>query len=149
MSREQQKIPVESNLLGRFLLSKAREDPGGAPVTDFYKRVALVCRIIPAGHVATYGQIARLCGKPRNSRQVGYGLKCRMEEEVPAYRVVNGQGYLSGAALFSEPGEQQRRLREEGVEVSETNFVDLKKYGWSDDEADVLWLQAEFERRGI
>ena len=42
---------------------------------DFYKRMALVCRRIPEGTVATYGQIALLCRKPKNSRQVGYGLK--------------------------------------------------------------------------
>lgn len=41
---------------------------------DFYKRVACVCKRIPYGNVATYGQIALLCGSPRNSRQVGYAL---------------------------------------------------------------------------
>ena len=111
--------------------------------------MALVCQSIPTGTVATYGQIARLCGKPRNSRQVGYALRCRMEEDVPAFRVVNGQGYLSGAAMFSEPGEQQRRLREDGVEVSGSGQVDLRKYGWRDDAVEQRWLQSEFKRRGI
>lgn len=41
----------------------------------FYKKMRIVCLAIPAGSVATYGQIAMLCGKPRNSRQVGYGLR--------------------------------------------------------------------------
>ncbi len=116
---------------------------------DFYQRVALVCQTIPPGRVATYGQIALLCGMPKNSRQVGYGLKCRILEEVPAFRVVNSQGYLSGAALFSEPGGQQRRLREEGVEVSPENRVNLKKYAWDNTFDDAMWLNAEFARRGI
>lgn len=42
---------------------------------NFYERMRIVCMAIPAGTVATYGQIAMLCGKPKNSRQVGYGLK--------------------------------------------------------------------------
>ena len=41
---------------------------------DFYKRAAIVCRAIPYGKAATYGQIAMLCGRPRNARQVGYAL---------------------------------------------------------------------------
>ena len=64
---------------------------------EFYRRVGIVCRRIPRGRVATYGQIALLCGKPRNSRQVGYGLKMGLAgEDVPAHRVVNSQGILSG-----------------------------------------------------
>ena len=59
---------------------------------------------IPKGKVATYGQIALLCGKPKNSRQVGYGLKKNLAgEDVPAYRVVNGKGELSGACHFEFP----------------------------------------------
>ena len=52
--------------------------------------------------VATYGQIAMLCGKPRNSRQVGYGLRENLAgEAIPAFRVVNGRGELSGAQHLS------------------------------------------------
>ena len=116
---------------------------------DFYRRVAVVCLRIPTGNVATYGQIALLCGMPRHARQVGYALKCRITEPVPAHRVVNSQGFLSGAALFSEPGGQQRRLREEGVEVSPENRVNLKRYGWNNSFEEALWLKAEFERLGI
>jgi len=47
---------------------------------DFYQRVTIVCQAIPSGKVATYGQIALLCGCPRNSRQVGYGLNKTMED---------------------------------------------------------------------
>ena len=55
---------------------------------DFYQRAGIVCRAIPRGTVASYGQIALLCGKPKNARQVGYALnKGRLGEEVPAHRV--------------------------------------------------------------
>lgn len=68
---------------------------------DFYQRAGIVCRAIPRGTVASYGQIALLCGKPKNARQVGYALnKGRLGEEVPAHRVVNSRGLLSGAAAF-------------------------------------------------
>lgn len=71
---------------------------------DFYQRVGIVCRAIPAGKVATYGQIALLCGKPRNARQVGYALnRGRAGADVPAFRVVNGQGCSAAPRHFPDP----------------------------------------------
>ena len=111
---------------------------------DFYKRVAIVCNKIPWGKVATYGQIALLCGKPKNARQVGFGLNCRIKEPVPAHRVVNANGYLSGAAAFSAAGQQETMLRSEGVEVIGQQ-VDLKKYGWHNTMEEALELKLLFE----
>lgn len=68
---------------------------------DFYKRLGIVCRAVPEGKVITYGQAALLCGYPKNARQVGYGLKKELAGDVPAYKVVNSQGVLSGAASLS------------------------------------------------
>ena len=117
---------------------------------DFYKRVALVCRAIPDGKAVSYGQIALLCGKPHNARQVGYALNHRMtEKDIPAYRVVNSQGYLSGAASFEQPGLQKMLLEEEGIVVSAENRVDLKKDGWNNTLDDALKLRAMFEEMGI
>ena len=96
---------------------------------DFYKRAAFVCQSIPYGKVATYGQIALLCGKPKNARQVGYALNKKLSN-VPAHRVVNHQGYLSGALAFQTPDLQVQLLTAEGVQVGEDRRVDLKKYGW-------------------
>ena len=67
---------------------------------DFYERAKMICENIPRGGVATYGQIALLCGRPRNARQVGYALNKGRLGDVPAYRVVSGSGVLSGAAAF-------------------------------------------------
>ena len=115
----------------------------------FYEKMRLVCLSIPAGRVATYGQIAMLCGQPKHSRQVGYGLKNDLAgPDVPAFRVVNGRGELSGAAQFPVPGLQQKMLEAEGVEVyydGKIWRVDLKKYGWhtGPEEAESFRLQFE------
>lgn len=100
----------------------------------FYEKMRIVCLAIPVGKVATYGQVAMLCGSPRNSRQVGYGLKHDLAgSDIPAYRVVNSRGCLSGAIHFQIPGLQQKLLEDEGVAVfrnGDTWCVDLQKYGW-------------------
>lgn len=114
---------------------------------DFYKRVWIVCNCIPQGKVATYGQIALLCGKPKNSRQVGYALKMELAGDVPAYRVVNSKGILSGAFHFEMPDLQKMLLTEDGIEVTWTPEgwkVDLKKYQWQNSMAEAEELQAQF-----
>ena len=114
----------------------------------FYEKMRLVCLAIPPGTVATYGQIAMLCGKPKNARQVGYGLKHDLAgSDVPAFRIVNGKGELSGAAQFPIPGLQQKLLAEEGIQVfwNGANWcVDLKRYGWKSTPEDMEWFRLQF-----
>ena len=120
---------------------------------DFYRRMELVCRLIPHGCVATYGQIALLCGKPKNARQVGYALnRGRAGSQVPAHRVVNSRGILSGAASFETADQQVLMLEGEGVEVSWTKDgyrVDLNTYGWKSTLEDALSLREAFEQNGL
>ena len=101
----------------------------------FYEKMRIVCLAIPEGRVATYGQIAMLCGCPKNSRQVGYGLKRGLAgDNISAHRIVNSRGVLSGAGQFGIPGWQQAMLAGEGVPVfpeGEKWRVDLLKYGWN------------------
>ena len=81
---------------------------------------------IPAGRVATYGQIARLTGRERNARLVGRILSmAEFYGNYPCHRVVNHAGRTA-------PGftDQRRRLEEEGVEFRANGCVDLKKYQW-------------------
>ena len=115
---------------------------------DIYRRIGLVCSRIPRGRVATYRQIALLCGKPGNSRQVGYALKKGLAgENVPAHRVVNAAGILSGAAHFASMDLQCLLLREEGVEVLWTPKgwkTDLKRYGWKNTMEEALELNRAF-----
>lgn len=119
---------------------------------DFYKRVGVVCNCIPQGKVATYGQIALLCGKPKNSRQVGYALKMNLAGDVPAYRVVNSKGILSGAFHFEMPDLQKILLTEDGIEVMWTTEgwkVDLRKDQWKNTMEDAEALECEFFALGV
>ena len=120
---------------------------------DFYKRAAIVCRAIPYGKAATYGQIAMLCGRPRNARQVGYALnRGRMGENIPAHRVVNSRGILSGAEAFETPDLQKRLLELEGVKVEYTEDgwrVDLKRDGWHNTMEEALRFREIFEAQNI
>ena len=93
---------------------------------DLIYEILSVVEEIPEGCVATYGQIARLIGREKNSRLVGKVL--RMAEyygQYPCHRVVNHAGRPA-------PGwrEQEELLREEGVELKRNGCVDLKKYQW-------------------
>ena len=116
--------------------------------SSFYEKMRIVCQAIPEGKVATYGQIAMLCGKPKNSRQVGYGLRENLAgEDIPAYRIVNGKGELSGACHFEMPGLQKMMLEEDGIEVKWNGrywYVNLKEYGWKNTLEDAEIFQAEF-----
>lgn len=120
---------------------------------DFYKRAAIVCRAIPYGKAATYGQIAMLCGRPRNARQVGYALnRGRMGENIPAHRVVNSRGILSGAAAFETRDLQKQLLESEGVKVEYTEDgwrVDLKRNGWHNTMEEALRFREIFEAQNI
>ena len=120
---------------------------------DFYKRMNLVCLRIPAGTVATYGQIALLCRKPNNARQVGHGLKLGLAgKDIPAHRVVNARGELSGAGYFETPDLQKLLLQDENVDVVWTGSgwrVDLKKYGWKNTMAEAEELEKRYVRDGI
>ncbi len=96
----------------------------------FYDAVLEIVRRIPKGKVATYGQIAALAGSPRASRIVG-GALCRCKDpSVPCHRVVNRLGGMAPQGTFGLPGEQERRLLEDGVSLRPDHTVDLKAYRW-------------------
>ena len=97
-----------------------------------YERIYAVVRRIPAGRVATYGQIAELAGFPGHARQVGYALYAlRPNSDVPWHRVVNARGRLSLGAVVPEGDVEQRiRLEIEGVEFDAEGRIALKLYQW-------------------
>lgn len=99
---------------------------------SFYNIVWDMVKQIPAGKVATYGQIALLCGSPRASRAVGYALHFNPDNStIPCHRVVNRFGKLAEAYVFGGKEVQKQLLENEGVEVSDDFTVDLKKYLWN------------------
>jgi methylated-DNA-protein-cysteine methyltransferase-like protein len=97
-----------------------------------YECIYAVVRRIPAGRVATYGQIAELAGFPGHARQVGYALYAlRPNSGVPWHRVVNARGGLSVGAVVPEGDVEQRiRLEIEGVEFDAGGRIALKLYQW-------------------
>ena len=98
---------------------------------SFFQRVYQVVKQIPLGKVATYGQIARLIGNPRASRQVGWALHVNPEPIVtPCHRVVNREGRLSGAFAFGGKNVQHDLLAKEGVTFVDNDTVDLAKHLW-------------------
>ncbi len=95
---------------------------------------AAVCSV-PRGKVATYGQIAAMCGNPRWARVVGYALHVNPQPGViPCHRIVNREGRVSAAFAFGGENVQISMLRQEGVEVSDEGFVDLAKYRYKTEE---------------
>lgn len=90
----------------------------------------MVC-LIPEGRVATYGQIARLVGRPRHARQVGYALAALPEEhEVPWHRVINAKGEISARSSPGYEDYQRILLEEEGVELGLKGRIKLSVYQW-------------------
>ena len=86
---------------------------------------------IPYGMVATYGQIANMCGNPRLSRVVGYALHVNHDpENIPCFRVVNRFGETSIAFAFGGMDMQRKLLESEGVEFDENGRVIMEKYQW-------------------
>ncbi len=102
---------------------------------NLYFRIYTQVRRIPKGKVATYGQIATLCGSPRGAQVVGWALRAlKPGNRVPWQRVINAEGRISIENMDTPKSLQADLLRAEGVEVElrDGNFyVDLRKFGWS------------------
>ncbi len=97
----------------------------------FFEDAQAVARLIPKGRVTSYGAIANYLSAPRSARMVGYAMKASAgDESVPAHRVVNRVGLLSGKHNFDEPNEMQIKLEQEGIEVIENQIQDFEKHFW-------------------
>jgi methylated-DNA-protein-cysteine methyltransferase-like protein len=89
-----------------------------------------VIRKIPRGQVATYGQIARLAGRPRHSRQVGYALAALEDDRLPWHRVINAKGEISPRDYPNAVEHQRAKLMKEGVRFDNAGRVSLRHYQW-------------------
>ena len=96
---------------------------------DFFNKVYSVAKKIPYGKVTTYGHIAEACGIKSSARTVGCALN-GCGPDIPAHRVVNRFGALTGKIHFGDPNLMEDLLRSEGVEFDENNYVILEKYLW-------------------
>ena len=95
---------------------------------DFFQDVFEIVRLIPKGRVSSYGAIANALGKSGAARQVGFALN-NCPADVPAHRVLNRKGVLSGKHYFGE--ERMKELLEsEGLKVENDVLVNFEKYFW-------------------
>ena len=102
---------------------------------DFFKDVYDVVRHIPRGKVTSYGAIARYLGSARSSRMVGWAMNAsHRKADIPAHRVVNRLGILTGKHHFGEPTEMQQRLEAEGIEVKNDQVVNWSSHFWDPNE---------------
>lgn len=96
---------------------------------DFFKKVYSVTKKIPYGKVSTYGDIAEACGIRSSARTVGWALN-GCGPDIPAHRVVNRFGALTGKIHFGDPNLMEELLRSEGIEFDKNGCVRLDKHLW-------------------
>lgn len=99
---------------------------------DFFQNVYEVVRLIPKGRVTSYGAIAKCLGTAKSARMVGWAMNASHSAfpKVPAHRVVNSAGLLTGKHHFSNPKRMQELLEKEKVKVKADKVVEFKKVFW-------------------
>ena len=98
----------------------------------FFEQVWELTKLIPYGRVTSYGAIARALGSAQSSRMVGWAMNASHgQPDIPAHRVVNRNGMLSGKIHFSTPSEMQQRLEAEGIKVKNDKIVNFEKLFWN------------------
>ena len=98
---------------------------------DFFDQVYQVARLIPKGRVTSYGAIAKYLGAAKSSRIVGYAMNSSFSlKNVPAHRVVNRNGLLTGKMHFETPDKMQQLLEAEGIKVKDDKVQDFKSVFW-------------------
>lgn len=98
---------------------------------NFFERVYEIVRQIPEGKVTSYGAIAKALGAARSARMVGWAMNAsHCLDDVPAHRVVNQKGLLTGKHHFDGTNLMQQLLENEGIEVIDNQIVDFEKHFW-------------------
>lgn len=110
---------------------KRKKPSGEKPESNFFSDVYEVVKLIPKGRVTSYGAIARYLGTGMSARMVGWAMNAAHGERgVPAHRVVNSQGLLTGKHHFGSPKEMENRLKKDGVKVIKDKVVGFEKRLW-------------------
>lgn len=98
---------------------------------NFFERVYEIVRQIPEGKVTSYGAIAKALGATRSARMVGWAMNASHNlSDVPAHRVVNRNGMLTGKHHFQGTNLMQQLLENEGIKVIENQIIDFEKHFW-------------------
>jgi methylated-DNA-protein-cysteine methyltransferase-like protein len=108
-------------------------NPSGKKDESFFQLVYEVVRQIPRGRVTSYGAIAACLGTKMSARMVGWAMNSAHDPnlKIPAHRVVNRNGLLTGRFHFGDPMEMQRRLEKEKIKVVDDQIQDFKKVFWN------------------
>lgn len=106
--------------------------PSGQKEDNFFELVHAIARQIPKGRVTTYGAIAEALGARRSARMVGWAMISGhlVEDPVPAHRVVNRTGLLTGRHHYKPPEKMQQLLEKEGVKIKDNQVVDFARLFW-------------------
>lgn len=99
---------------------------------SFFEQVYAVARLIPEGRVCSYGAIAKYLGTAKSARMVGWAMNGAhaVKPKIPAHRVVNRVGLLTGKHHFGSPDQMQKLLEKEGVKVKNDQIVDFNRHFW-------------------
>ena len=103
---------------------------GESTEPNFFDKVYEVAKLIPYGKVTSYGAIAKYLGAARSARMVGWAMNNSLAQDVPAHRVVNRVGVLTGKHQFDGTNLMQQLLENEGVKVVDNQIVDFQKHFW-------------------
>ncbi len=100
----------------------------------FFEKVYQVARLVPYGRVTSYGAIANYLGARKSARMVGYAMNGSHNKDVPAHRVVNRKGLLTGKHHFDGTNLMQQLLESEGIEVVDNQIQNFEKVFWNPSE---------------
>ena len=114
--------------------------PSGKKDESFFEQVYEVVRQIPKGRVTSYGAIASVLGTKLSARMVGWAMNGahRIKPKVPAHRVVNRNGMLSGKVHFGTSTEMQDLLEKEGIKIKNDTIINFKEHFW-DPASEINW----------
>jgi len=101
-----------------------------AETTNFFDKVYQVAKLIPFGRVTSYGAIANYLGAAKSARMVGYAMNGSHVKDVPAHRVVNRKGLLSGKHHFEGTNLMQQLLENEGITVIDNQIQNFDELFW-------------------
>ena len=107
-------------------------EEGNKNLDSFFEQVYAVARLIPKGRITSYGAIAKYLGTARSSRMVGWAMNGAhtVRPKVPAHRVVNRIGVLTGKHHFGDPDRMKELFEKEGIKVKKDQVVDFKLLFW-------------------
>jgi methylated-DNA-protein-cysteine methyltransferase-like protein len=125
-------MPARKNLKKVAIKKSTDKDPLTIRKDSFFVDVFDVARLIPKGRVTSYGAIAKYLGAGLSARMVGWAMNAAhvAKPKIPAHRVVNRLGMLSGKHHFGSPTRMEELLKKEGIKVKKDQIVDFKILFW-------------------